>query len=307
MGTDNQPPGGAQPPANDTALVRAESTALATGDLPVAMYSGTLPFGDMELECHVLPGGLAVITTTAIGRFLFGVKDGHLRRFLDRIANGSALLTSGAEVQFRVPGVGPICRGYETDFVIAACDLYLDALIEGTLHAKQRPAAARARIILRSCSKVGLAGLVFEATGYAKHAGANLLQNKLVALLREEAGVWSRMFDLEFYLELAKLYRLELTSTNRRPGCFGAFLAEFMYDGFDTEVAAAIRQRNQRDVVPHKKHHQFFTDEGRTRFEAHKRDVLMLMRSSTDIGDFRMRFNHLHYGTGLQLALGGAR
>ena len=303
MTRDNDERPEAQQPASGITPVGV--TLPVVPDLPVSMFPGVLPFGGMEIPCYVLPGGKAVITTRGIVRFLFGHNNGILAQFLSRIPGGSELLALETETAFRVPGVGPVCHGYETDFVIRVCDLYLDALIGGTIHPRQRHIAIRARVITKASASVGLVGLVYEATGYAKHAGADALRNKLAAVLREQAGKWAQMFEPRFFLALAKLYRLELTSPNRRPLCFSAFMAEFMYDGFDPEVADAIRARN--DSPKTTRHHQFFTPEGRARFEAHKRSVYELMETSDSLEQFRNRFNHLHYGTGLQLAFGGAR
>jgi hypothetical protein len=130
--------------------------------------------------------------------------------------------------------------------------------------------------------------------------------------LRTEAARWKRLFRPEFFDALAHLFRLELGADGHRPACFGAFLAEFFYEWFDKDVLEELRRRRDahRALPPgecgkRRNHHQHLNDEVRQRFEKHHDEVLILVKSSTSLADFRNRFNCVYRNGWLQLSLDG--
>jgi hypothetical protein len=276
-----------------------------TPALPRSAFRGLInQFGADPVECHVLEDGRDLITATGILIAFVGHKTGNLEQFLSRIPGGSALFSSYTAIRFRLPDNNGIARGYPADFLIDLCTLSVSALARGELHPKQIPAAIRASIVLTACAKVGITSIVHEATGYQEHRAKNALQDKLAVVLMREAGRWKQLFTLEFFREMGKLYRLQLIDNVRRPWCFAALIREFFYEWFDEDVYAELRKRNPKPSGG-TKHHQFLTPFARERFERHQRDVLILMRASSDIEDFRMRFGAAFRGQGLQLSFGG--
>lgn len=277
------------------------------GTVPRALHEGTLRFGTTEVPCYVLADGTPLLTSAGITRIFASSKEGNLSGFLARIPDVSSDFSLPPSVRFRLPSNNAIAVGYPGSVLIDICALYVQALAAGTLHPKQVPLAARAAVIVMACAKTGITAAIWEATGYDKVKLAGALQDKLAATLRHEAGRWERLFSPEFFAELAKLFRLKLGPDGRRPMAFAGFLAEFFYEWFDRDVYAAVKQQNPRvaELGGEREHchHQFLTAFARERFERHQRDVLILMRASTSLDDFRMRFNAAFRGAGLQLSL----
>lgn len=277
-------------------------------NIPRALNEGTLRFGTIEVPCYVLADGVALLTSAAILAVFGVVKDRHFGRFIARIPCDSSEIPAWAEVRFRLPDNNNIAIGFRAEVVVDVCSLYIRALAAGVLHPKQVPIAIQAAVVSAALGKVGIAALIWEATGYDRVKAAGALQDKLAATLQHEAGRWERLFSPEFFAELAKLFRLKLGTDGRRPMAFAGFLAEFFYEWFDRDVYAAVKAKNPRreDLGGEReyRHHQFLTAFARERFERHQRDVLLLMRASTDLTDFRMRFNAAFRGGGLQLSLG---
>ncbi len=271
-----------------------------------ALRDSVVRFGDVEIPCHVLPDGTDLITSRGILRTFAGGKEGDLGRFVARIPGVSSGFSLVASTRFRLATNNAVAEGYPAGVLLDICNLYVRALAAGTLHPKQVPLAVRAAVIATACGKVGITALVWEATGYDKVKAANALQDRLALVLREQAADWAVLFTPAFFSELARLFRLELRGDGRRPMVFAAFIAEFFYGWLGADVYQAIKAKNPRreelDFEREHKHHQFLTEPARAQFDRHQRDVLLLMRASTDIADFRMRFNAAFRGGGLQLS-----
>lgn len=277
--------------------------------VPRALREGELPIGAIRVPCYALADGTALLTGAAILAVFAVANNRHFGRFVERIPVDSGQIPLWPEVRFRAPSNNAIAVGYRADVVVDVCDLYIRALAAGTLHPKQMPLAIRAAVVSAALGKVGITALIWEATGYDKVKAAGALQDKLALVLREEAGAWEQLFPHEFFVEVARLYRLELRADGRRPMVFAAFLAEFFYEWFDAEVYDAMKRRNPRrpelDGERRHRHHQFLTPPARARFVQHRGEVLRLMRATPHLADFRMRFDAAYRGAGLQLAFGG--
>lgn len=275
-----------------------------------ALRDGVLRLGDVEVPCYVLPDGTDLLTKREIIGIFAGRKRGDFGAYLAPILGNSSEIPLDASIRFRLPNNNAVAEGYRAEVLVDICNLYVRALAAGTLHPKQVPLAARAAVIVTACAKVGITALVWEATGYDKVKAANALQDRLALVLREEAAEWAVLFTPAFFAELARLFRLELRGDGRRPMVFAAFIAEFFYGWLGRDVYAAIKAKNPRrealDFEREHKHHQFLTEPARAQFDRHQRDVLILMRASSGLDDFRMRFNAAFRGGGLQLSLGGA-
>jgi hypothetical protein len=77
---------------------------------PIATHRGTI--FDGLLDCYVLDDGRRVLSGRGMVRALTagpengGRESGNLGPYLSRLPNGSALLASGAETEFTLPGGG---------------------------------------------------------------------------------------------------------------------------------------------------------------------------------------------------------
>ena len=281
-----------------------------TGEVPRALHAGILRFGAIEVPCCVLADGTALLTTRGIATILAGTETGILRRLIERIPEEHRGFPLEPERSFRLPGNNALAKGHPADTLTRICRAYNAAFWAGALHPSQQPLAARANVILSAVADAGITALVWEATGYDRVKAEGALQDKLALTLRHAAGKYEVMFSPAFFAELARLYRVELEGRRGRPMVFAAFLAEFFYEWFDRDVYTAVKGKNPRleelDGEREYCHHQFLTDYARERFVRHQRDVLVLMRATHSLAEFRNRFNAVFRGMGLQLSFGGA-
>lgn len=269
---------------------------------PRAIGRGSVEFLQSEFECFTLAAGDALISTRGISQILAGTDSGNFRRFIDRICLRSQGFSLAPAVEFHPPDNNSVVMGYRTDEIIRISAQLLWLLFTKKLHESQVVAAQRAGLLLAQFANDGLKRAVWEATGYTRARREVSTDEKIAAALRLQAGKWRPLFEAQFFIEMAKLFRLELGADGHRPACFGAFLSEFFYEWFDEEVYVELKKRNPKPQKG-KNHHQHLSDEARTRFLQHQREVLLLMRASESLKDFRMRFNAALKGHGLQLML----
>lgn len=294
MTTNDTKRDGAQPsdPSPDARLPRS----LCTGPLDLALAT---------FEAHVLDDERRVLATRDVKEALAGggPKNSHFGHFLTKIVNGLDALNVGPRIRFR--GRGGIQYGYPAEILPRICAAITDRVIAGTLHPKQAHIGVRARALEKALLDVAIISLVDEATGYERARAPGALARKFAEYLLADPGAWAAVFPAAFYAELARLYRIRLTSERGRPRLFAWFTRRFIYDAIDPDVARELKVRNPD---PHRQsnHHQHLTPRARAVLIAHLARVTTVMRQSAHGRDFKMRFDHEFRGTGLQLGFGGA-
>lgn len=274
--------------------------------IPRAVFAGQVDFGTGPVDCYTTGDGLSLLTTRGIVQILAGVASGGLKRLVSGIHLESSGVSLVQPIRFRLPTNNAIAQGYPASILMDLCDAIEDADEAGLLQPNQMPLVQRVKVLSRGLRRRSVDALIWEATGYEKYKEADAHQRRLLMWLREEAGVWAKLFPDEFYLELGKLYRLHLPVPGRRPSVFAAFTSEFVYRWFDKNVCpgayTALTERNP-DPTLGTRHHQFLTDDARRAVAQHIAVVVALMRASSAPDDFRMRFNAVFNNAGLQLAL----
>lgn len=296
--TDQRPEVAAMKSANDNAVHHAE--------IIQAEFTGTVDFGTGPTVCYNTSNGDSYLTTRGIQQILLGQNNGSLKRSIERVLPDRQA-SPVVSVRVRLPSNNSLANGMSASVLVDICELYVSALRAGTLRDDQRPIADRATIVLAALARRGLDALIWEATGYEKVKEQDLHQRRLSAWLNKEAAPWERMFSLEYYIELSKLYRLRWdTHSGRRPNVFAQFTAKYVYEWFDREVCPgalqAIRDKNP-DPTEGVRHHQFLTALGRLDVRQRIDTIVMLMRVSSDPVDFKMRFNAAFNSAPLQLPL----
>lgn len=307
--------------ANDNAS-RAVLLKQDRAALPRSTHEGVVRFGEIEADGFVLENGTACLSKRGVLRLLGVPDDGKLLRYAGRISaaiqpgpnknqnntpphknSGEVPGTNLKFVRFATADGSAVVDGLDADSIVDLFQLYVKALEKGVLRADQIPLAARAAIVLGAVAREGLRLAIYSATGAQQYLQAQLVEDRIAASLRKEAGRWERLFTEEFFIALAKLLRVEASRKGKRPTVFAAFLSRYFYEWWDAETYAELRRRNP-DPVNGPRHHQFLTDFARERFKQHQRDVLLLLKSSSSLGDFDNRFRAAFNGRGLQLSFG---
>jgi P63C domain len=269
--------------------------------LPYPMFRGTLPMGDVEMECHVLNNGARVLTQREVVRVLTGGREsGNLQRYLDRNPLTARDFELGPTIRFSVPGTGMVSIGHEATSLIDVCDRYVQARYENLLKPSQYKLADQAKIVIRSCAKVGIIALIDEATGFQKFRAENALRLKFQAFIADEIQEWAIMFPQEFWVELARLEGVHY-SPRSRPLRWGKYVMMFVYDAIDPDIGNWLRQNNP-DPHYKKNHHQWLKEFGREKVHDQITKVVTIMKLCRDMTDFRAKFAHVIKKTPLQLS-----
>jgi len=267
--------------------------------LPFSMFQGTLDFGNITMEAHVLNDGRRVFSQREIVKAISGGRtSGDLKVYLSRNPLMDMDLFAAAAVQFRIPGNPTPSNGSEATLLVDICDRYIEAKNTKKLKPSQYGLAVQAEVILRACAKVGIIALVDEATGYQKVRAERALRLKLQAFIAEELQDWARMFPEEFWLELARLEGIRY-SPRSRPLRWGKYIMMFVYDAVDPDVGRTLRAKNPNPRFL-KNHHQWLQKFGRDKVHDQIERVITVMKLCNDMTDFREKFARVFRKSPLQ-------
>ncbi|MDP2246877.1 MAG: P63C domain-containing protein, partial [Nitrosomonadales bacterium] len=210
---------------------------------PKALYIGTLPIGDIVLDCAVLDNGARVLTATSIFTAFGRARKGMNSRLeIDGTKLPPFLASKNLEPfinQDVIERTMPIRyldgakekTGYVAGLLPKMCEIYLSARrVGGVLTASQEKLAEQSEILLSALAQVGIDALVDEATGFQydrKHNALRLLLSKYIA---EGLQKWLFTFPDSFFVELDRLYGNEPTTSRKRPQYYGKFINKYVYD-----------------------------------------------------------------------------
>lgn len=269
--------------ADFDSVVQVVSGGGANKKQPVAVYSGMLPIGDIEIDCAVLEDGTRVLSERAVHR-AFGSKRGgsHWRRmkanpdganlpsflsatnFSPFISNELALALTSSIPYVSVAGGAP-ANGIKAELLPEICGVYLAARRADKLHPSQEHLAEQAEILMQAFAKVGIVALVDEATGYQRDRAHDALRLLLSKYIAEGLQKWLKTFPDSFFVELDKLYDNEPTTSQKRPQYYGRFINKYIYDPIENGyVKSELDKLNIGDKGKRKaRFHQWLSDDGR--------------------------------------------
>jgi hypothetical protein len=196
--------------------------------LPVAREAisreGVLKIAGQELQCYVLDDETRVLSRASFVRAMGRtgkVKGG--RRFDDEFQTPvfltadnlrpywpSGLAENSKPILFSYHGQEMI--GYRAELLPDICDVFHDAERAEALRKNQMHIAEACRLLSRGLTRVGIIGLVDEATGYQRERAANALAEILEAFIAKELRPWVRTFPNEFYEHLFRLRGLDFSA-----------------------------------------------------------------------------------------------
>ena len=246
-------------------------------DIPVAKYdSGKTPLmlGKIEMPCYVLDDGRRVFSGRGIQKAIgSGNSSGQwLSTFINKgpLAQDFQLdkITEriNSPIRFKrntAGGSQPITYGYEVTLLIDICSAIIDANRVGRFN--DESIVRNADIIIRAVAKVGIIALVDEATGYAKDKkrAKDELQRFLSSFLEDEAQVWVKTFNDQFFEDLYKMRHWNWTKTAKHPGVVGMWINDIVYERIAPSILAELQKRNPKNDKGYRKwkHHQLLTED----------------------------------------------
>ncbi|MFA5300622.1 MAG: P63C domain-containing protein [Lutibacter sp.] len=240
-----------------------------------AEYEATLKIGEKDLACAVLEDGTRVISRNAIFKAFGRTKRGRALNE-SRVPNMPSFIDANnlkpfinSELDCELKGIEYISKkgnkrikGFKADVFPMICSVYLDARRAGALKIQQEPLAVVAEILMQSLSKVGIAALIDEATGYQEVRDKHALEKILEAYITKELMKWQKRFPDEWYENLFRVRGIEWKNNSDRPQYIGRLTNDIIYDRLPKGVLEELKRLNppSEDTGRRKrKHHQFLT------------------------------------------------
>jgi hypothetical protein len=277
-----------------------------------------LRIGSIEIPCYVLDTGQRMVVQSGMIRALGMSHGGSGNSGGDRLAKFVAgkLISSYISKElidrthtpmlFRTPS-GAIAYGYEAIVLADICEAVLEARRAGVLQAQQQHIAARCEILLSGFTRVGIIGLVDEATGYQEVRDRLALQAILDQYLRKEFAKWAKQFPLEFYQGIFRLRGWQWRGMKvNRPQIVAHYTTDLVYARLAPGLVKELEVRNPMTDRGYRKHknYQYLTEDiGLPALSQHLYAVNGLMRAAKTWDEFMELMNKAHPRRGDTLEL----
>jgi P63C domain len=306
---------------------RKAAAARWGADLPRASHEGEANIGGVIIPAANLPDGRRVLSQ---GRFLqiigrsrspksgtgalatvdglpFFLQAEVLKPFISK-----ELAVSTAPV-FYLTKSGKKAVGYDALMLPDVVNVYLDFRTARLADGKSIP-AQYAHIIVacdalsRGLQRLGIIGLVDEATGYQEVRDKQALQAILDQFLRKELAVYAKRFPDEFYEHIFRLRNWQWKGRGKNPPqAVAAYTKDIVYARLAPGILEELEKKNPSESGSRKaKHHQWLTDDvGHPALTQHLYAVIRVMRGSSTWDEFKMFLDKFHpkRGDTLQLPL----
>lgn len=251
-------------------------------------HYGIVHFGaDVECEAIVLADGRRGFNRRQLvemAGFTGNVTVPRFGRFLAEIAPNALKIYENSSSKVSMPN-GAIAHFISCDVVPEFASGVIHQALDGTLHPQRRMLIAPCLKIQDSLSKVGIAALIDEATGYQHHRAPDALQELFAKLIRQSAGDWERRFHPDFYEAIYRLFGWAYDPARPKPYIVGKITLQWVYEPvFPSEILVEIKERQGSEKM-----HQWLQDGGLTLLEKQRDAVMMIARSSADYRDFENR------------------
>ena len=212
-------------------------------DLPKATHEGVMEIGTAEIQCAVLNiGNKRVLTQSSFMLALGRARQAKGREYYDGDVNLPAFLTAknlkpfipkdlevtSSQIEFLTLG-GVRAFGYAAELLPDVCDVFLDAKAANVLTHNQEHIAEQALMLTRGLARVGIIGLVDEATGFQYERPRRDLEEYLKKFLAEGLVRWARSFPTDYFKHLCRLKGVELRQDMRLPQYFGHLTNDLIY------------------------------------------------------------------------------
>ena len=297
-------------PARRSQIAR-QGAAAKWGTLREAVSrEGIVTVGGAELQCYVLDDETRVLARAsfvkAIGR-TGKVKGG--RRFDEEFQTPVFLTAENLKPFFPndlEENSKPVLFtdgdnqmiGYRAELLPDVCDIFADAERAGVLRRNQIHIATACRLLSRGLTRVGIIGLIDEATGYQYTRAANALAKILETYIAKELQPWVYTFGNEFYQQLFRLRGLDYSKdTVKRPQYFGHLTNDIIYRRLAPGVLEEIKKTEPKSPSGKRKgtiHQRLTPDNGHPKLREHLASVTTIMALSADYGDFKGKLDMRH-------------
>jgi P63C domain len=286
----------------------AQKAALArwSGHLPDATHEGDMKVAGMELPVAVTSDGMRLMISKAFMTALKRPwKGSYARTELPNFIAAKNLLPFISSdlmdvldpVEF-INKRGQKAQGYRVELLQLVCETYLDARKAGVLTQSQERVAEQSEILLRGFARLGIIGLVDEATGYQRDRATDALAKILEQFIAKELQPWVKTFDNEFYEQMFRLRGLDFPKdTVKRPQYFGHLTNDIIYRRLAPGVIEELKRTEPKTASGKRKgtiQQRLSPDLGHPKLREHLASVTTIMDLSEDYTDFMRKLDRRH-------------
>ena len=197
--------------------------------------------------------------------------------------------------------------GYPATILADLCEAILEAEMDGATTSRQAEFVRRSHLLMTGFARVGVIGLVDEATGYQEVRENLALAQILEQYIADDLQKWNKTFPKEFYEEI---YRLQGWEYPPKGGNFPQFLGHYtnhiVYSRIAPGVLKELRDKNPTLPSGNRavKHHQYLTPNyGHPKLREHLASVIALMKSSYTWTSFQGKLDQVHPTIGTNMRL----
>ncbi len=276
--------------------------------LLLATHQGELRIGDITIPCAVLEDGQRVLgeRNVAISLGSRGSGSYYLKK---KGAEKGALLPEYVSPQYLQPFItegikttllnpilyksttGKISNGIKAELLPEICEIWLNADEKGAIPKSKKNTVQIAKLLLRGFAKVGIIGLIDEATGYQDYRSRTALQDILEKFIAKELLPWVKMFPDEYYEHLFRLKNWSYKPLSvKKPSIIGKITNDIIYQRLAPGVLKELQKITPKDDKGRRKHqfHRRLTDDiGHPKLRELLSNVIVLMRASANWSNFQ--------------------
>jgi hypothetical protein len=234
---------------------------VADGEMPEALREGSLPLGDVMLDCYTLKDRRRVFHKRGLAKTL-GMKSAggnvFLRTFFNTKGIGSLVTEKLREklanpIEFKTLR-GDLAHGYEATTLIDICEVIMEAKKHAKLTIRQHFLTVQAEIILRASAKIGIIALFDEATGFIKDKRKEEYRELFKIFIREDCREYEREFPNQFPDMIYRLYNLKRNPIhkNRHPQFFAKFTRKYIYAPLVNSNGAILELLDEKNPIVYK-------------------------------------------------------
>jgi hypothetical protein len=294
-----------------TTIVKVSHSTLLDdkSSLPKADFTGSLPLGNVMINCAVLDDGRRVLAQRHV--FVALDRNKNPGRGQASTSEGPAFLSAKNLEPFITDEVralwdpiiylsqggykGNQAFGYRAELLPLICGVFLDAAEAGATGKSQEKTVAACKKLIRGLATVGIVALVDEVTGYQEVRDKRALEEILRKYISPQLLPWQRFFPPEFYEQLFRLRNWDYKPMSvKRPILVGKLTNMLVYDRLGAKVKERLLEKVERKEngrLATELHRWLSTDEGRPALERHLHTVTALMRISPNWKHFISNLN----------------
>lgn len=308
-------------------IARKAADARWGKELPKATHEGPVRIGGATISAANLSDGRRVLSQgqflRAIGRSSTPRAGTGVQATLDELPSFlqakvlspfiSSELRDSTKPIFYLDKSGNRAVGYDALILPMVCNVYLDFRTSELVTNKKVP--ARYAHIIEACDmlarglqRLGIIGLVDEATGFQATRDREALQEMLDRFLRHELAAWAKRFPDEFYEHIFRLRGWKWHGRSKNPPqVVASYTKDIVYARLAPQILDELEKRNPIEGGRRKgAHHQLLTEDvGHPALAQHLHAVVTLMRVSKTWNQFKLMLDVAHpkRGDTLQLPL----